>query len=88
VKSAELPFQISAGNFRQETRKDDRLVNAMNGLLELRLNRHQLKKTTEQLDLYVGELNRLIKNLPAETSVKSREDIIKSRDRFVSLIDQ
>ena len=60
----------------------------MNGLLELRLNRHQLKKTTEQLDLYVGELNRLIKNLPAETSVKSREDIIKSRDRFVSLIDQ
>ena len=69
-------------------RKDDQLVNAMNGLLELRLNRHQLKKTAEQLDLYVGELNRLIENLPADTSVESREKIIKSRDRFVSLIDQ
>jgi hypothetical protein len=41
VKSAELPFQIPAGDFQQETRKDDQLVNAMNGLLELRLNRHQ-----------------------------------------------
>jgi hypothetical protein len=36
-----LLFQIPAGDFQQETRKDDQLVNAMNGLLELRLNRHQ-----------------------------------------------
>lgn len=69
-------------------RKDDHHMDAMYGMIQLRINRHQLNKAAEQLDQFVGELNRLIESLPADTSVESREDIIRSRDRFVSLIDQ
>jgi hypothetical protein len=72
VKSAELPFQIPAGDFQQETRKDDRLVNAMNGLLELRLNRHQCLASHPGCDLrgpiHSGDGAALINRLISHTA--------------------
>jgi len=68
-------------------RNDDYRVDAMSGLLQLRINRHQLKKAAEQLNHYIAKLNRFIESMPADISVESREDIVRSRGRFVSITD-